>query len=513
MTTLASASPYAVGAIGLVLVATVLQGLVGLPGSRTTSDFFVASRRVGARRNAAAISGEYLSAASFLGAAGLIYSSGVDLVWLPVGYTVGFVVLLLFVAAPLRRSGAYTLPDFAEARLESRTVRLTTSVLVVAVGWLYLVAQLVGAAAVFSALTGAPRTVGAALVAAVVVVVVGSGGMRSITGIQSVQYFVKLACLALPVLVMLGVWLHDGLPAPRVDLGTWAIPFTGGPGRPHPVYATWSTLLAFSLGTMGLPHVVIRYYTNPDGAAARRTTVTVIALLGAFYVLVPPLGVLGAVYLPTLPHGTTVDTMPLQLPAAVVGGVGGELLTALLAGGAFIAFCSTSSGLAVAVAGVLEQDLVGGIGRRLPGGHSPVRGFRVATVIALLVPLALVPVMAHVAVARLVELAFTLTSATLSPLLLLGVWWPRLSRAGALAGLLAGTLLAGGATLAGAVLHLGPGWPATLLARPTAWATPLTVLVIVLVSRLTPGGVPRDTHRTLVRLHTPEVVHLDRSAP
>lgn len=511
--TLGESPAYALGAIALVLVATVLQGFVGLPGTRTTSDFFVASRRVGPRRNAAAISGEYLSAASFLGAAGLIYSSGVDLVWLPVGYTVGFVVLLLFVAAPLRRSGAYTLPDFAEARLESRVVRFSTSVLVVAVGWLYLVAQLVGASVVFSALTGAPRTVGAVLVAVVVTLVVGSGGMRSITGIQSVQYFVKLGCLALPVLVMLAIWVRDGLPAPRVDLGSWAIPFTGGQDRTHPIYSTWSTLLAFALGTMGLPHVVIRYYTNRDGQAARRTTVTVIALLGAFYVLVPPLGILGAVYLPVLPAGSSPDTMPLLLPAAVVGGLPGELLTALLAGGAFIAFCSTSSGLAVAVAGVLEQDLVGGVARRLlRGEHSPVQGFRISTVLALVVPLLLVPVMAHVAVARLVELAFTLTSATLSPLLLLGVWWPRLSRAGALAGLAVGTLLAGGATLAAAMLDLGDSWTATLLARPTAWAAPVTVLVIVLVSRLTPGQVPRGTNRTLVRLHTPEAVSLDRSA-
>ena len=222
---------YAVAAVALVLVATALHGLFGLPGSRTTSDFFVASRRVGARRNAAAISGEYLSAASFLGAAGLIWSSGADLLWLPVGYTIGFVVLLLYVAAPLRRSGAYTLPDFAETRLESRTVRLVCSALVVLVGWLYLVAQLVGASVVLTALTGAPPWAGAMAVATVVVLVVAAGGMRSITGIQAVQYFVKLACLAVPVLVLLGVWLRDGLPAPRVDLGAWGVPFTGFGGR------------------------------------------------------------------------------------------------------------------------------------------------------------------------------------------------------------------------------------------------------------------------------------------
>ena len=92
--------------------------------------------------NASAIGGEYLSAASFLGIAGLILAYGADMLWFPVGYTAGYLVLLVLVAAPLRRSGAYTLPDFAEARLESRTVRRIASVLVVAIGWLYLLPQL-----------------------------------------------------------------------------------------------------------------------------------------------------------------------------------------------------------------------------------------------------------------------------------------------------------------------------------------------------------------------------------
>lgn len=103
-------SSYAIPAVALVVVATVLVGAFGLRISRTTSDFYVASRTVGPRLNAAAISGEYLSAASFLGIAGLVLVQGPDMLWYPVGYTAGYLVLLLFVAAPLRRSGAYTLP-------------------------------------------------------------------------------------------------------------------------------------------------------------------------------------------------------------------------------------------------------------------------------------------------------------------------------------------------------------------------------------------------------------------
>jgi len=107
----------AVVAVLLVVGATVVIGVYGLPVSRTTSDFLVASRSVGPGMNASAICGEYLSAASFLGVAALVLLGGVDLLWLPIGYTAGYLVLLVLVAAPLRRSGAYTLPDFAEASL------------------------------------------------------------------------------------------------------------------------------------------------------------------------------------------------------------------------------------------------------------------------------------------------------------------------------------------------------------------------------------------------------------
>ncbi len=123
-------------------VATVGIGIYGVRLARTTSDFLVASRSVGPRWNAAAISGEYLSAASFLGVAGLIAKYGADALWYPIGFTAGYLGLLLFVAAPLRRSGAYTVPDFAEFRLGSVRVRRVAMIVVALVCGLYMVPQL-----------------------------------------------------------------------------------------------------------------------------------------------------------------------------------------------------------------------------------------------------------------------------------------------------------------------------------------------------------------------------------
>lgn len=129
--------------VGIVAaaIATVAIGVYGVRISRTTSDFLVASRSVGPRWNAAAISGEYLSAASFLGVAGLVAKYGTDALWYPVGFTAGYLGLLLFVAAPLRRSGAYTVPDFAEFRLGEPWVRSLSMIVVAIICVLYLVPQ------------------------------------------------------------------------------------------------------------------------------------------------------------------------------------------------------------------------------------------------------------------------------------------------------------------------------------------------------------------------------------
>ena len=337
-------------------------GAFGLRLSRTTSDFYVASRTVSPRWNASAIGGEYLSAASFLGVAGLVYSLGADMLWFPVGYTVGYLVLLVLVAAPLRRSGAYTLPDFAEARLESAVVRR----LCAGPGARDRLA--LPAAAVPGRRPGPadrhrrarlgrrPRRRRRGLANVV------AGGMRSITLVQAVQYWLKLTAISVPAFLLLWLWVRAGQPRPGVPprsrAATGRAPLSGFGGRDHPVYATYSTLLALCFGTMGLPHVLVRFYTNPDGRAARRTTVVVIGLLGAFYVFTPLYGVLGRVYLPHLPDGVRADSVVLMLPAAMSPGLLGELMSALLAGGAFAAFLSTASGLTVSVAGVIDQDLL-----------------------------------------------------------------------------------------------------------------------------------------------------------
>lgn len=498
---------YGVTAIVLVCLVTLVVGAFGLRLSRTTSDFYVAGRTVTPYRNASAIGGEYLSAASFLGVAGLVYSLGVDMLWFPVGYTVGYLVLLVLIAAPLRRSGAYTLPDFAEARLESRSIRRLCSILVVGIGWLYLLPQLQGAGLSLKVVTGAPTWVGSLIVVLVVIVNVASGGMRSITLVQAVQYWLKLTAIAVPAFVLLAAWLGDGQPAADVVTQPtgWQVPLSGFGGQDHPVYATYSIMLALALGTMGLPHVLVRFYTNPDGRAARRTTLTVVALLGAFYLFTPVYGLLGRVYLPELPEGMRPDSIVLALPEAMVPGTLGELLSAVLAGGAFAAFLSTASGLTMSVAGVLDQDLLRRSLSRFTGEDATfVPGFRIATVIAMVVPYAGARLAEPIGIATTVGLAFALAASTFCPLLVLGAWWRGLSTAGAAAGLIIGGILSAAAGLATIVFGPQGGWAGALVAQPAAWSIPIAFATAILVSLATPGRIPRGTARTMVRLHSPE---------
>ena len=501
-------SPLSIVAVTLVCLTTLVVGGLGLRLSRATSDFYVAGRTVSPRMNASAIGGEYLSAASFLGVAGLVYDRGVDMLWFPVGYTVGYLVLLVTVAAPMRRSGAYTLPDFAQARLGSRQIRLMCSVLVVAIGWLYLLPQFQGASLTLTLVTGAPPWVGGFIVMVVIAVAVGAGGMRSITLVQAVQYWLKLTALAVPAFILLAFWFRSGSPAPEVT-PAWELPLVPNGPDDHPLYRTWSTMIALCLGTMGLPHVLVRYYTNPDGNGARRTTVAVMGLLGAFYVLPPVFAVLGRVYLPELPAGVRSDSIVLRLPETVFPGLGGQVLTAMLAGGAFAAFLSTASGLAMSVTGVVDQELLRPRIARFTGGDGPgIRGFRIASVFAVLVPYLLSRVTAPLGLAATVGLAFAVAAATFAPLIMLGVWWRRLSTRGAAAGLVVGAVSAIGAVSTTIILGPLPGWTGALLTNPAAWCTPLALGTAVVVSLLTPRQIPAHTTRILVRLHTPERVSL-----
>ncbi|WP_312858408.1 sodium/solute symporter [Pseudonocardia pini] len=563
-------SIIALVAIALVGVASVVIGSLGVRVARSTSDFLVASRTVGAVPNAAAISGEYLSAATFLGVAGLVLREGADGLWYPIAFCTGYLALLLLVAAPLRRSGAYTIPDFAEARLHSPRLRRFCTALVLLIGWLYLLPQYQGAGLALTTLTSLPGWVGIVGAGVLVVLSVVAGGMRSITFVQAFQYWLKLTALTVPALIALALFVGsdrdlDRPTAPtfeetttisvetpvRLEVAaettleargtvdgravdgplTWApgvhdvdagaeLRFAAGTGVPVPagtpttdsewlephsggarLLEIYSILIAGIAGTMGLPHVLVRFYTNPDGRAARRTTVVVLAMIGAVFVLVTLLGLLSRAFTPELLVDGRTDGAVLLVPTAVLGdGWAGWLLGGLVSAGAAAAFLSTSSGLVVSLAGVLFTDVLKG---RL-------RDFRLAALVSALVPIGPALAVVRLDLTLTIPLVFAVSAATFCPLLVLGVWWRGLTPAGAMAGLGVGAVLSCvgvGFALAGTVPEGSLG---VLLLRPAVVAVPAAFLVMVVVSRATRTAVPLDADRTLLQLHAPERLGLSR---
>lgn len=475
-------------AVAGVILATVLIGVYGLRFSRTTSDFFVASRTVRPVWNASAISGEYLSAGTFLGLSGLVLLDGARGFWFPIGYAAGYLLVLAFVAAPLRRSGAYTIPDFVEARLESRSARRVTSAAVLIIGWLYIVPQLHGAGITLEVVAGLPTWVGAIVVAVLVAALVAAGGMRAITFVQGFHYWLKLTALLVPVVFV--AFALGG--APETVDPQLVFPPSAGPGGID-AYATGSLLLALLLGTMGLPHVLVRFYTSPDGVSARTTTVIVLVMVSAFYAVSSAMGILSRIVAPDLAVPGVADTVVLVLPSRVFPGPVGQLLTALIVAGAFAAFLATSAGLVVSLAGVVSQDVFRG----------SVRSFRLSAVLCALVPLAVALLTVPAGLVTSVGLVFVFAASSLSPVILLGVWWTRLTARGAIAGMIAGGLACALSLLVHAAVG-GVGVAAPLLEQPAAWTIPLATTVTVVVSLGDRRGAPLRAERFLARLHAPE---------
>lgn len=474
-------------AVALVVGATTLIGVYGLRVSRTTGDFFVASRTVRPVWNASAISGEYLSAGTFLGLSGLVLLSGSEGFWFPIGYAAGYLLVLLFVAAPLRRSGAYTIPDFIEARLDSRRARRVTSVACLLIGWLYIVPQLHGAGITLQVVADIPPWVGAVLVAVLVAAAAAAGGMRAITYVQAFQYWLKLTALLVPA-VLIAFAVGGG--AREID-PLIVFPAEAGPAGLD-AYAAGSLLLALLLGTMGLPHVLVRFYTSPTGGSARRTTVLVIVMVSVFYAVSSVIGLLARIVAPDLARPGVADTVALVLPARVFPGFVGELLTALVVAGAFAAFLATSAGLTVSLAGVISQDVFSG----------SVRSFRLSAVLVALVPLAIALLTQPAGLVASVGAVFVFAASALSPVLLLSIWWSRLTARGAVAGMVTGAVACGLAFLVHAAVG-GVGIAAPLLAQPAAWTIPLATAVTVVVSLTDRAGAPVRAGAYLARLHTP----------
>ena len=576
---LSQINPWILALSSITVVVTIWMGFRSAKSSKSASDFFVAGRSVSVGWNASAISGEYLSAASFMGIAGMVMSAGYDALWYPVCYACGYLFLLLFIAGPLRRFGAYTIPDFAEGRFDSPLFRRIAVCFVLFIGFFYTMPQMKGAGVTLSyILPGLPYWVGVVVVGAVITLNVALGGMKGITLVQAVQYWIKMFAISLPIFVLLSVYggygknlsLNDAAAPPAIERSVdaseharkalpekapkddqWIAPF--GPlttkaakaaglseeeSRPLSLIYTYSLIIALVCGTAGLPHILVRFYTNPDGVAAKKTTMWVMILIGVFYVFPPVFGVLGRNFMPELYNATGSkgpDKVVLELPTLLgKSNILGSVLSGITCAGAFAAFMSTFSGLLVSMTSAVAHDIYG---RMLKPDSTPaqrMRMFKIAAIVVGGLAMLLGTQVELLDINFMVGQAFAIAAASYFPLLFMSAWWRGMTMRGAATGMLGGGILAlACVTLTSvsdiiakngqaAALKAGTTWSPNALSifwqehpllrilaeQPAIWTVPTAILLMVIVSKATRSQVPSDARMKMLVLHAPEALGL-----
>jgi cation/acetate symporter len=479
-----------------VLVLTVTIGLFSARRAKTLSDYWVAGRSVGVFTNASAISSNYLSAASFLGVAAFIWATGFDGVWYATGFAAGYVLLLLFIASPLRRFGQYTIPDFCHGRFGSIRLRRAGILWTVVISSLYIVAQMVGVGTLMESVTGIPWAWGVVLLGGVIIVYVALGGMTGVTFTQMLQFWIMLVAMLVPLVVLLsqhsygdllafafgdtaGVTVSGGAAFSAAEQATiasgaqWIQPF-----NQWDLIGSVSLLVALVCGTAGLPHILARFYTNPDARKARWSTVWVLIFIGIFYITTPIWGTYARMVLgpeAVLVEGGSPNPNSMMLTTA---GQAGEWATALVAAGAIAALLSTVAGLLIALSSAFAHDFYGSILRPDASDRQKIVVAKVSVVafgvLAIVVGLGF----RGVNIAWMVGLAFAVAASTFFPLLVLGIWWRRMTEPGALAGLMVGGTIA-------SVVVVGKLVGLWTFDQPAIVSVPVSFFVIVVVSRFT----------------------------
>lgn len=408
--------------------------------TKTTEEFFAAGRSISGRQNGFALAGDYMSAASFLGIAGLVATSGFDGLIYSTGWLVGWPIALFLIAEPLRNLGKYTIADVVAFRLRQVPVRIAAALGTLAVVAFYLIAQMVGAGNLIKLMFGLSYETSVVIVGAVMLAYVLFGGMIATTWVQIVK-----ACLLLAGAVLLSILSLAQFGFNPLTLFDAAAAKYGesvlAPGKL--VTNPWEAVslgLALMFGTAGLPHILMRFYTVPDAKAARQSVFWATGLIGFFYLMTFILG-FGAAVLVGRAAITGVDAggnMAAPLLAEVLGGTG---LLGFIAAVAFATILAVVAGLTLSGAAALSHDLWVNVVRA--GESNPKEELRVArgaTVALGIIAILLGVVFKGQNVAFMVGLAFAIAASGNFPALVLSIFWRKTTTAGAVAAIVTGTL-------------------------------------------------------------------------
>jgi cation/acetate symporter len=422
--------------------------------NRTAADFYAGGRQFTGMQNGLAIGGDYMSAASFLGIAGLIALNGYDGFLYSIGFLVAWLVALLLVAEMMRNTGKFTMADVLSFRMRQRPVRSAAALSTVIVSIFYLLAQMVGAGELVALLlnisSSAAKNLVIVLVGVLMIVYVVFGGMKGTTWVQivkAVMLMVGALIMTIWVLAKFGFNISSLLGA-AADASGKGDAFIG-PGLKYGVSGTSkidfiSLGLALVLGTAGLPHVLIRFYTVPDAKTARKSVNWAIGLIGVFYLMTLVLGfgaaaLVGSKAISAQSAGG--NTAAPQLAEALGGqGTGlGAAMLAVIAAVAFATILAVVAGLTLASSSSMAHDFYANVIRRGKAtDRDEVRVGRIAAVIIGAVSIALAIPAQSLNVAFLVAIAFAFAASANLPSILLSLFWKRFNTRGATWGIYGG---------------------------------------------------------------------------
>jgi cation/acetate symporter len=442
-----------IGIFALFVAITLYIVIRASKKNTTAAEFFTAGRAFTGPQNGIAISGDYLSAASFLGIAGAIAVYGYDGFLYSIGFLVAWLVALLLVAELLRNSGKFTMADVLSFRLRQRPVRIAAATTTLAVCLFYLLAQMAGAGGLVALLLNVHGDIGQALVIAVVgllmIVYVLIGGMKGTTWVQIIKAVLLIGGAALMTVMVLGKFgmnFSEILGAAQTAVSGSANEAVAkrdvlAPGAQYGASLTSqinfiSLALALVLGTAGLPHVLMRFYTVPTAKEARRSVVWAIVLIGAFYLFTLALG-----------YGAAALVGPDRILAApgaqnsaaplLAFELGGVVLLGVISAVAFATILAVVAGLTITAATSFAHDIYASVMRSAPGKRTvtedeQVRVSRITVVVLGVLAIALGILAAEQNIAFLVALAFAVAAAANLPTILYSLYWPRFNTRGAL---------------------------------------------------------------------------------
>ncbi|BAH43157.1 MULTISPECIES: cation acetate symporter [Brevibacillus] len=421
----------------VIVLLTLVITFYASKKTNTTSEFYTAGGGLTGWQNGLAIAGDYMSAASFLGIAGMIALSGFDGFFYSIGFLVAYLVVLYLVAEPLRNLGKYTMADMIAARFDNKKVRGVAALNSIAISIFYMIAQLVGAGALIKLLLGLDYTTSVLIVGALMTIYVVFGGMTATSWVQIVK----------AVLLMIGTFIISMMVFAKFDFNLLkmfeqmklATPLGEqflNPGNKFKVgLDTISLNLALVLGTAGLPHILIRFFTVKDATTARKSVVYATWIIGVFYVMTIFLG-FGAAAFVGAGNMDPAGNMGAPLLAQALGG---NFLFAFVSAVAFATILAVVAGLVLTAASAFAHDFYGHVLRQGKATEKEqMKMAKWASVGVSIVSILLALFAQNLNVAFLVALAFAVAASANLPVILFTIFWKRFNTAGAISGMLVG---------------------------------------------------------------------------